>query len=334
MGSRGVLLALALASSLVTIPALAAPSAAQRETARRLMDEGKERTRSGDKERALDAYRKAHVLMRVPSTGVALAKAHLALGHLIEARDVALEVVRMPRDTVEPAAFERARKEAKALESSLKSRIPTVKIVVKGGPATRVNVDDGEVAKLLLGEPVAVNPGKHSVSAKNADNVETSVDVEVAERDAKEVELNLPVPNPAVVQAEPPQPSPTREPERPVTTVRTTGASVLVFGGLGLAVAGLAVGGITGALTLSKAGGVKAQCANGVCDPSVKGDLDSADSLATISTIGFAAAGGGLVLSVIGLLLPRTKLESALQSRARDAALWIGPGGAGLRGSF
>lgn len=333
MGSRRLLFALALSGLTMTIPALAAPTAAQRETARRLMDEGKERTRAGEKERALDAYRKAHDLMRVPSTGIALAKAHAALGHLIEARDVALEVVRMPHDSGEPAVFEKARREAKELEANLKPRIPTVKIIVKGGPATRVNVDDGEVAKLLLGEPVAVNPGKHSVAAKNADNVEKRADVEVAERDAKEVELTLPVPSPAIVQAEvPTKPAPIAP--RPSTTERSTGANVLVFGGLGLAVAGLAVGGITGALTLSKAGGVKAQCANGICDPSVKGDLDSAGTLASISTIGFAAAGGGLVLGVIGLLLPRAKLESALQSRERRAAVWVGPGSAGLCGSF
>jgi hypothetical protein len=333
MGSRGLLFALALAATMVTIPALAAPTAAQRETARRLMDEGKERTRAGEKERALEAYRKAHDLMRVPSTGIALAKAHVALGHLIEARDVALEVVRMPHDAGEPAVFEKARREAKELEASLKPRIPTVKITVKGGPATRVLVDDGEVAKLLLGEPVAVNPGKHVVSAKNADSIEKRAEVEVAERDAKEVELVLPVPNPAVVQADVPTKAAPSGP-RPVTTERSTGASVLVFGGLGLAVAGLAVGGITGALTLSKAGGVKAQCANGVCDPSVKDDLDSASTLATISTIGFAAAGGGLVLGAIGLLLPRTKVESALQSTERRAAVWVGPGSVGVRGSF
>ncbi|CAN5854121.1 hypothetical protein BH11MYX4_BH11MYX4_62640 [soil metagenome] len=321
---------------LVTFPALAAPTAAQRETARRLMDEGKERMRAGEKERALEAYRKAHDLMKVPSTGIAVAKAHLALGHLIEARDVALEVVRMPRDSGEPPVFEKARKEAKELEASLKPRIPTVRIVVKGGPATRVSVDEGEVAPLLLGEPVAVNPGRHSVSARNADGAEKRADVELAERDAKQVELVLPVPSPAVVQAVlPPQPG--ARPAPAVTTegtTRTTGASVLVFGGFGLAAAGLAVGGISGALTLSKAGAVKEQCANDVCDPAAKADLDSAGTLATISTVGFAVAGGGLVLGVVGLLLPRTKVESALHSTEQRAAVWVGPGGAGLRGSF
>jgi hypothetical protein len=333
MGSRAVFLSVVLATTLATAPALAVPTAAQRETARRLMDEGKERTRAGEKERALEAYRKAHDLMKVPSTGIALAKAHLALGQLIEARDVALEVVRMPRDNGEPPVFEKARKEAKELDVSIKPRIPTVRIVVKGGPATRVNVDGGEVAPLLLGEPVAMNPGKHAVSAKNADGVEKRADVELAERDAKQVELVLPVPNPAVVVAQPP-PTVVTQPVATGGGERTTGASVLVFGGFGLAVAGLAVGGITGALTLSKAGSVKVQCENDICDPKAKSDLDSAGTLATISTIGFAVGGAGLVLGVVGLLLPRTKAETALQSTERRAAVWIGPGSMGVRGSF
>jgi len=107
-----------------------------------------------------------------------------------------------------------------------------------------------------------------------------------------------------------------------------------VFGGFGLAVAGLAVGGVTGALTLSKAGDVKTQCANGICDPSAKPDLDSASSLATISTIGFAVAGAGAVCGVVGLLLPRTHAETALQSPERRTSVWIGPGSMGVRGSF
>lgn len=346
MGSRlrsRLVVATAIAFTVLTTRpgvAMAGPSAAERETARRLMDEGKERTRAGEKDRALEAYQKAHDIMKVPTTGIALAKARVAVGHLVEARDVALEVVRMPRENGEPAIFERARREARELEARLKPRIPTVRIIVTGGPATRVSVDGGDVASLLLGEPVAMNPGKHSVVARNADGVEARGDVELAERDAKEVDLTLPVPAPAVVVAP--------VPERPHTAEaagvggseggrdggRTTPAKVLVFGGLGLAVAGLAVGGVTGALTLSKAGDVKSQCANGICDPAAKSDLDSASSLATISTIGFAVAGAGAVCGVVGLLLPRTHAETALQSPERRTSFWLGPGGMGVRGSF
>lgn len=347
MGSRRarastIALATAIALTVVTTRsgvASAAPSAAERETARRLMDEGKERTRAGEKERAVEAYQKAHEIMKVPTTGIALAKAQVSVGHLVEARDVALEVARMPRENGEPSIFERARKEAKELEAHLKPRIPTVRIVVKGGPATRVSVDGGEVASLLLGEPVAMNPGKHSVVARNADGVEKRGDVELGERDAKEIELTLPVPAPAVVVA--PVPSTARAGGASADTSaerrRTTAANVLVFGGLGLAVVGLAVGGVTGALTLSKAGDVKTQCANGVCDPTAKGDLDSANSLATISTVGFAVGGAGVLLSVVGLLLPPSHVETsqrALQSGERRTSVWLGPGGMGVRGSF
>jgi hypothetical protein len=296
------------------------------------MDEGKERTRTGDKERALEAYQKAHDLMKVPTTGMFLVKAHLALGHLIEARDVALEVARMPHERSEPGIFEKARKEAKELEASLKPRIPTVRIIVKGGPAAHVTVDDVDVAPLLLGEPVVMNPGKHTIVAKNADNVDNRAEVDLAERDAKQVELTLPAPNPVLLATVPPPPRVSSD--APRGSERSPAANVLVFGGFGLAVAGLAVGGVTGALTLAEAGSVKSQCARGICDPAAKNDLDSASSLATISTIGFAVAGVGAVCGVVGLLLPRTKTESALQSSERRSAVWVGPGSMGVRGSF
>lgn len=329
-GCLAIVVAVACSSAHV---AHAAPSAAQRETARRLMDEGKERTKSGDLKRALEAYQKAHELMKVPSTGILLAKAQVASGHLVEARDVALEVGRMPKEPNEPPIFEKARKEARELEAGLKPRIPTVKIIVKGGPATFVAVDDIEVGASLLGEPVAVNPGKHVVLAKNADAAEKRADFEVAERDAKEVDLVLPAPNPVTTPAVV-EKAKIDSPEGDRGGQRTTTANVLLFGGFGLAAAGLAVGGITGALTLSKAGDVKSKCENDVCDPAAKGDLDSASSLATISTIGFAAAGVGAICGVVGLLLPKSKTETALQSGERRAAVWIGPGSMGVRGSF
>jgi len=346
MASSPIAFCAALSLLLLASPALAAPTAAQRETARRLMDEGKERMRAGEKERAVEAYKKAHDLMHVPSTGMALARAHLAAGHLVEARDVALEVVRMPREEKEPAVFEQSRKAAKELEASLKGRIPTVRILVKGAAALKVTADDAEIAPLLVGEPIALDPGHHVIVAKNADGIEKRAEVDLAERDAKEVEIVLPAAKPQVVTAPVESPHRTtarlRAPEEASASQRTTGANVLVFGGFGLAVAGAVAGGITGALTLSKASDVKSQCENGICDPAAAGDLDTSRGLATISTIGFAVAGAGVVLGVVGLLLPRT---SSTRERARsvpsqtalhftNSGLWVGPGSAGVGGTF
>jgi len=333
MDSRGALLVAALV--LAAPNALAAPTAAQRETARRLMDEGKERMRAGEKERAVLAYQKAHDLMHVPTTGIALARAHLALGHLVEARDVALEVVRMPRESGEPAVFEHARKSARELEASIKPRIPTVRIVVRGGPATKVTVDDQEVAGLLVGEPMALNPGRHVIVARNADGIDKRADIELAERDAKEVELPLPSATPHVAVVMPSaSPKPAERLVRQEREERSVLANVLVFGGFSVGVAGLAVGGITGAMALSKSSDVKPLCESGICDPAAEADLSSARGLATVSTIGFAAAGAGVALGVVGLLLPKTKSESALHSEEPRTAVWITPGGAGIRGSF
>lgn len=333
MGSKTFAM-VAAALVCVASPALAAPTAAQRETARRLMDEGKERTRTGDKERAVEAYRKAHELMRVPTTGIALARAHLALGNLVEARDVALEVVRMPRDRGEPPVFEQSRKAARELEASVKPKIPTVKIVVKGGPATAVTVDDAEIAPLLLGEPVALNPGTHVIVAHNADGVARRAEVELAERDVKAIELDLPVATPTVVTASAPTPPPQSGSPPPPRMEPSTASNVLVYGGFGLAAAGLVVGTVAGAMTLGKAGEVKPLCDNGVCDPAAESDLGSARGLATVSTIAFVVAGGGVALGVVGLLLPKTTRESALYSDKKRLGLWLGPGSAGLRGSF
>ncbi len=334
MASRLPAFSAALLIVLAAPAALAAPTAAQRETARRLMDEGKERMKSGDRLRAVEAYQKAHDLMHVPSTGMALANAQLAAGHLVEARDVALEVVRMPRETNEPKVFEQSRKQAKDLEAALKARIPTVRIVVKGGPAQKVTVDDVEVAPLLLGEPMALNPGHHVIVGKNADGISKTEDIDLVERDVKDVELLVPVAKPAVVTAPLEQPKvvygPTEAPSR-----RSATANVMVWGGFGLAAVGVVVGGVTGMMTLKKAGEVKDQCENGICAPQAQSDLDGAKTLGQISTISFVVAGVGAAIGVVGLLLPRTSAQTALHfGEARRTSLYVGPGGAALGGTF
>jgi hypothetical protein len=348
MGSRHVLLALAIALGLSTTsavlprPAFAAPAkptAAQRETARRLMDEGKAHTHEGDLPGALDAYKKAHAIMHVPTTGYAVARTQLALGHLVEARDVALEVVRMPHETArEPAAFEEARKRSHELEVSLKARIPSLEIVVKGGRAAKVTIDDVDVAQLLLGEPIAVNPGKHVVVAKNADGVEDRGEATLAERESKQVVLTLPEPKPVAAVApapevKAPEPAGGAGAETP-RAPRTTAANVLVFGGFGLAAAGAIAGSVAGVLALSKAGDVKPQCESDVCDPAAKTDLDGARTMATISTIGYAVAGAGAIAGVVGLVLPRRREERAASRLEPRASVVGGPTSLAGGGTF
>src|SRR5436190_23509399 len=55
--------------------ARAEPSAADKETARSLMDEGDRKFAAKDYKGALDAYQGAHAIMGVPTTGLEVAKA-------------------------------------------------------------------------------------------------------------------------------------------------------------------------------------------------------------------------------------------------------------------
>lgn len=348
---RSLLVAAILA---VSGAAGAAPSLAEREAARRFMDEGKARLKANEVARAIESFYKAHEIMHVPTTGLALARAHAAAGHLVEAREVAQEVGRMPREAGEPAVFDAARKHARELDAQLQPRIPTLRLRVTGGAPARVAVDDVEIPLARLAEPVAVNPGTRVVTAKGAGG-EARRAIEIAERDAKELELPLGVPGEAA-KAPAAKPSPGAAPravvgfgddgDRRAAGERTALAEILMYGGFGLGVVGLGAGAVTGAMTFSKASDVDPLCENGVCAPEAKRDLDRASTLADISTIAFVAGGVGVVLGVIGCLLPRRPTSAEPRAAAwawtfaggRSAdgrgAIRIGPAGSGVGGTF
>ncbi|MBL8611381.1 MAG: hypothetical protein JNL38_28820 [Myxococcales bacterium] len=304
------------------------PSAAERESARRLMDEGRDKTRSKDLEGALVAYGKAHGIMHVPTTGIALARTHLALGHLVEARDVALEVARFPKEKGEPAVFESARAEARDIEAATKDRIPTLRIKTKGGTAARVAIDGVAVSTALLDAPVAVNPGKRVVTVANREGAERKAEVDLAERDKKSVELEVPE------DAKPSGPGPSSSPgpsasasPPPPSSGGGPGRAIFI-GGAVITVVGAAAGTVTGLMTLSKADAVKPLCENGKCDPQAKSDLDGGKTLGLVSTVSFAVAGAGLVVAVVGLVWPSPK-QTGFVVRPL-----VGPGAVGVGGAF
>lgn len=321
MASSRASLAVVLAVLLLGSVASAAPTAAERETARRLMDEGKARMKANDYPRAVDAIRKANDIMHVPTTGLALARAELAAGKLVEARDAAIAVARMPHEPGEPAVFDSARKQARELDAQLLARIPTLRLRIKG-TASRITIDDVDVPLATAGQPRAVNPGKRSVVVSAADGGEARGEPTLAERDAKELELVV-----TPVESTKPAPlataatSPREIPDERSHGERTTLATGLVYGGFAIGVLGLGAGALAGVLTLSKANKVDPQCANDVCAPAAKSDLDAAKTFGTIATIGFAVGAAGIVLGVVGLVLPRSRHVA-----------WLGPNG--VAGTF
>ncbi|WP_441292422.1 hypothetical protein ACSRUE_20370 [Sorangium sp. KYC3313] len=235
----------------------------------------------------------------------------------------------------------------------LSPRIPRLALSLPpGAPAGTVVQRDGSVlGEAALGVALPVDPGDHRVSIQAPGEPVREQHVTIAAGETKELTLALkdapaaraPAPHPAsptpaIVPA--PAPAPPDAPEAPAGH-RT---ALYLAGGLGAA--GLALGGITGALVLGKKATIDDHCGRGIqaadpkaCDTTGRDAGDSANTLATVSTIGFAVglAGAGTAL-VLYLTEPKTAARAASASPRWISAgvLEAGPEGAvfGARGRF
>jgi hypothetical protein len=284
--------------------------------------------------------------MHVPTTGLEVAKTQAALGLLVEARDTALRVSRSGEKAGEPAPFKQAREAATSLTEELEGRIPAVTITVKNvpdGAAAAVTIDDAAVPSEAIGTPRKLDPGHHVIVAK-AGSVDGKQEIDLAEKERKEVAIELPAAA-ASATASSTTGDANAGGEQPVEAGGKSGVSkAMMFGGFGLAGAGLIAGTITGVMAMSKTNGVKGSsgCTGTVCGPAEYDDISSARSLATISTVSFIAGGVGAVVGVIGLFTGNSSAapSSATPEKAPGEETtsriepWLGFGAAGLRGTF
>jgi len=343
---RAVLVAAVVVASVVGAPvAHAKPSAADRETARSLMEEGRDLRDKGNMKEALRRFQGADAIMHVPTTGLEVAKTQVALGLLVEARDTVAAIRKTPAKPNDPVQFKEARVSADQLDSSLEGRVPGITIVVKGvapGDTAAVTVDGVDVPPEVVGLPRRVDPGHHVIVAKTPHG-EGKQEVDINEGKQEEVDVTLvatePPPGSEETAAQTPPPD-----ETPPPPTTSHGPTVLTWAGIGLAGAGVAAGAVTGILSMSKKSSLQSQCSatGNVCPPSADGTYNAAYTFATISTIGFIAAGAGAAVAVVSLLVghsaPSAPAAQPPASQPPADALritpFIGLGAAGVRGSF
>lgn len=312
MASRSWLAgALTLCLCLATALAVAQPSAAQKETARGLMAEGRELREQGDLHAALSRFTAADSLMGVPTTGFEVAATQADLGRLVEARETLRRVLALPQGPDDPEPFNEARSKARTLDQRLQSRIGALHFVVSGVGASEsmvVTVDGETVPVAALGMPFRVNPGKHVVTAR-AEGREARAEVDALESRTVKVELSLAPRSvePSLELAEDPAAAPAvSEPNDPGLAPATAPRGSLpafayVAGGVGAA--GVVVGSITGLLAISHKNAAASDCVDGECPPATWDDLDKARTLATVSTMGFVVGIVGLAAGASALLL-------------------------------
>ena len=303
---RTTLLPSALVGSVLVLAttAHAAPTAADRETARALMDQGDQDVAKKDLAGALKAYRGADAIMHVPTTAIEVARTEEQLGLLVEAREAALAILRLPHDAAEPAAFVEARAAATAMSDRLAPRIPSIALRVTGvaaGAIVTVTFDGEAIPEDALGLPRRANPGAHAIVVTAAGYETARRDVKVAETDNVVVDVPL-VPAAAGTPADTPA-------GKPPGRTRT-------YALFGIGAAGIVVGSVTGVLSLTKAS--SAHCTNDVCPPGKESDVSSAKTLAWTSDIAFGIGIAGVaVASVFYFTAPHDAPAKASASALR-----------------
>lgn len=300
--------------------AVAAPTAADRETARDLMDQGDDQMDQRQYAEALRLYRAADDLMHVPTTGIEVAHAEAALGHLVESRTAALAVLRFPQLADEPEAFAEARAAAQKLADELDARIPILILELLGASDLRkvvVRVDGTDIPPSALGLPRRLNPGSHTITVMVPGHDLITRKITLAEKASAKlvIDLDAEVRSPAgdSKRIDMRDTSHVMSPDQQGApgSVRLP---IATYVGLGLGGLGLGVGALAGYVSWSQTAEIRREyCQQRPCNPEGDEAIHQANVWANVSN---AALGVGVVGIVIGAVSwiaapPRTKSARA-----------------------
>lgn len=324
--------------------AFAEETAADRATARQLAAEGQAAFEKGDFETAADRFARADTLVHAPTLLLALARAQVKLGKLVQANENYQRILRegVPAGTPprSAAVFQQAVDDAKQEAGAIAPRLAWVTLSVTGSPDPIVVLDgDTPVPRAALDVKRAVNPGEHVVRVTAEGCLPTDGKFSVTEGEATEVKLNLEVdpnahkaPTTAPTGIEPKTWSAAAGPGTDRGTSSGSSQRTLGFVALGVGGVGLVTGGITGVLAMGKHSTLARECTGGSCPPSQSSTLDSYRTLGTVSTIGFIVAGVGAATG-LALILTAPKTPPAASS-ARQVTVTVGYQSIGLSTRF
>jgi hypothetical protein len=336
-----------------------------RASARALGTEGVQLAEAGNCAAAIPKFEAAEKLFHAPTTLERLGECQIKVGHLIAGTEDLNRVVHEPLPPNAPAAFVAAQAAATQLLAATTPRVAKLRIHVDGAPADQVavTIDGASMPSALLDDNRPTDPGDHEVTATAPGFARATTRVKLADGGQQSVSLTLqvdpnaragtatnvpPVPSqaegaplapqaspaPAPQSSVPPQPGTPGAPPPPAGeshgSSSTPGIIVLSVG-----VAGIAVGSIFGGLALGTKSKLDGACSNKSCPATSQNDIDSLSTQAWVSNIGL---GVGIVGAVIGIVMIASSHgggpeKQATAARARLSP-WVGPGTAGLGGTF
>jgi len=303
--------------------------------ARSLGIQGVQLADAGKCPEAIEKLSRAESLYHAPTILGRLGECQVAVGQIVLGTENLNRVAREQLAPNAPKAFKTAQERAaKVLETAL-PRIAYLTVIVEPSAAKpSVSIAGTSVPSALLGVERPTDPGKREVRAVAPGYLEAKTEVELAEGARQTVTLTLvsdPSAAPAPVVVAPP---PAPPPQPPAEQASSGGGKTLAFVMLGVGGVGIVTGAITGSMALQRKGDL--DCPDKKCSGSQADDLDSANTLATVSTIGF---GVGLAAATVGVVLLVTSGSS--NEKPATATLggvhvrpYIGTKSAGFTGTF
>ncbi len=303
--------------------------------ARTLSNQGVQLADAGKCPEAIEKLQRAESLHHAPTILGRLGECQVAVGQIVEGTENLRAVVREPLAPTAPKVFHDAQDRAQKVLTAATPKI--AHLIIRTTPSeakANVTVSGKPVPLALIGAERPTDPGTHEVLATAEGYKPASATVTLAEGGHQDITLLLEKdPNavaalPATTNATPSVQVGSAPPPEPATKSSHTGAYV-AFGVGGL---GILVGSIAGGLAFSKA----SDCPDKVCK--TQSDLDSAKTMAAVSTVSFGVGIAGVAVGTI-LLLTGNKAESPPAAAARPAPRlamqpWFGLNAAGVSGSF
>ena len=327
------------AAGTVAFPARAQDQQAENVAAARSLGiQGVQLAEAGKCPEAIEKLSRAESLYHAPTILGRLGECQVAVGQIVLGTENLNRVVREQLPANAPKAFKTAQERAaKVLETAL-PRIAHLTVLVEP-PEVKpsVTVGGAPVPPALIGVERPTDPGKREIVATAPGYLEARTEVELAEGGRQAVTLKMtPDPSAPVAPVAPvTTPPPTTAPQNPQADQSSKGGGkTLAFVMLGVGGVGLAVGGVTGFVALSKKNDL--DCPDNQCVGKEADDLDSANSMALVSTIGF---GVGLAATAVGVVLLVTSggsKESPSTARVDEIRIrpYIGTNSAGVTGTF
>lgn len=343
-----------VAAGLITAAPAGAQTREQKAGARAAADAGADAYDAGKYAEAADLFERAERLVHAPPHLLYAARAHVKLGHLVEARELYLTLTRERLPDSAPRVFRDAQQMGERELAEVEPRLAYVSVVVQGSAgaaSVRVTRNGEEVPGELLGVPTPSNPGDYSYQAL-ADGMESTATVIKLREGARETVVltlrDLPGRQKSAAQpgASGAEGSAAGSSLRsaPADTPPSSGGRPFLVGsiaGFGVAVAG----GVVGTLFLVKSIDTQdeadsrfAECNRlGTCpefsplaEEIIRVDNDAAQQR-VIGIAGLVTGGVGLAAGITFLVLDQNR--STATSRAHVRPL-IGTSFVGLAGSF